>query len=328
MVAQRYGIDSMMYTARSPWDGIGTRLDGAATSTEAMEAAGLNWEVDMREVFIQSPEVGISLGFKKIPGKFSCTRRDTGTSFGVFSSQYVPVQNLDKFKFIDRLVADGQAVFHSAGSLNGGAKTWLYLQLPGDLEVTQTDVLERGILLTDSFDGGSALGLRFMTTRKLCSNTLPGLVSGRGNQFRGKHTISLMSRVVEARQIMGLEEAHSAMIMRGINQIAQEAMDKAQLEEFLVQLFGQEEEPDAISVRVQNQMNTVAHLFVSGLGNVGETKWDALNAVTEFVDYHRGGSSKPVLEARNQRLHASWFGAGSDLKQTAWELLVPAGATS
>ena len=325
-MSNSYGIDSMMYTAQAPWQGIGHSLEGAVTWEEAIEKAGLNWQVKMKPIFIERNIKGTDntpkVSYHKVPNRFACTRRDTGDVFGVFGKGYQPLSAEDFGKFPAALVAADEAVFHSGGSLNGGARRWLYLQLPSTLQVSRTDVLDRGILVTDSFDGSASLGVRFMTVRKRCCNTIQGIVGGRqGFQFKGRHTVNLMGRVNEAREILGLEEAYSQMLQLGIDRLAQEAMTKPQLDEFLVQLFGQEEEPEAIGARIQNQMDRVGDLFYHGLGNVGETRWDALNAVTEFVDHHRGSD-------QSKRLNAAWFGSGADMKAKAWELLVPAGAVS
>ena len=333
MTTNQYGISSMANSPDSPWQGSsvfwGTSVEGAMTSEEATEMGSLDWEVAMKELFVQRKDGQMI----KVKDRLACVRRDAVVlpngdvdAFGVFSPQYSPLQNRDKFKFADGLVANGEAVFHSVGSLKGGAKTWMYLQLPSDLKVSDTDILERGILITDSYDGSSSLGISFMSTRKLCCNTLRGLV-GRGGQFRGKHTRNLMGRINEAREVMGLEEAYSQMLMRGIELMAQEAMNKAQLDEFLTNLFGVEEDPEAVSARTRNQMDKVANLFYQGKGNHGETQWDALNAVTEFVDHHRGVSSGSSAE-RDKNLNSAWFGTGADLKTTAWNLLVPAGAVN
>ena len=144
----RYGIDTMMYTPAAPWQGIGHSLEGAVTWEEAVDKAGLNWQVAMKDVFIQRTDGG----YHKVPGRFACTRRDTGDVFGVFGSQYRPLSAEEFGKFPAQLVANNEAVFHSGGSLNGGARRWLYLQLPSTLQVSNTDVLDRGILVTDSFD--------------------------------------------------------------------------------------------------------------------------------------------------------------------------------
>ena len=123
-MSNNYGIDSMMYTAQAPWQGIGHSLEGAVTWEEAIEKAGLNWQVKMKPIFIErniktgDDKPGVS--YHKVPNRFACTRRDTGDVFGVFGKGYQPLSGEDLGKFPAALVAAGEAVFHSGGSLNGG----------------------------------------------------------------------------------------------------------------------------------------------------------------------------------------------------------------
>lgn len=38
-------VETMFYTRTAPWHGLGTRVEEAPGSKEALEAAGLNWQV-------------------------------------------------------------------------------------------------------------------------------------------------------------------------------------------------------------------------------------------------------------------------------------------
>ena len=313
------GVAEMMTAdGRDAWHGLGARLSQVATAQEAIEAANMGWEVEMREVFIQTP----SGQFMAVPNKKAVTRMDNGKVFGVFSNGYTPLQNRDAFTFFDSVVGAGEAIYHTAGTLAGGSRIWILAKLPGDLKLSDTDVLERYILLANSHDGSLAVTMKPTTVRVVCNNTLSVALGGDTNKlFRAVHTSSVMQRVNQARETLGLQEAYFANVMRGIERLADERMTQAAADEFLVELFGQEENREAISTRMQNQIDTVGNLFVKGTGNHGVNRWDMLNAVTEFVDHKRSKDA-------DKRLDAAWFGGGKDLKQKAWNLLLPAGTLS
>lgn len=48
-------VESMFYVRKAPWHGLGTRVEDAPTSEEALELAGLNWDV-VQEKFIRGTE--------------------------------------------------------------------------------------------------------------------------------------------------------------------------------------------------------------------------------------------------------------------------------
>ena len=68
-------------------------------------------------------------------------------------------------------------------------------------------------------------------------------------------------------------------------------------------------------------------LFYLGEGNRGETKWDALNAVTEYLDYSKGSRSMDSLDSTedavvSRRLQNSWLGSGGEqMRARAWSIL-------
>ena len=68
-------------------------------------------------------------------------------------------------------------------------------------------------------------------------------------------------------------------------------------------------------------------LFYLGEGNQGSTKWDALNAVTEYLDYSRGSRAIDSLDSTDdkvvsRRLENSWLGTGGEaMRSKAWSIL-------
>lgn len=79
------GRTSMKYAGELPWQGLGTRLDEPATAGEAIEAAGLNYRVDLRDIE--------TIDRIPIPQRKAVIRSDSSDVLGVVGTSYVPVQN-------------------------------------------------------------------------------------------------------------------------------------------------------------------------------------------------------------------------------------------
>lgn len=71
------------------------------------------------------------------------------------------------------------------------------------------------------------------------------------------------------------------------------------------------------------KVNELTELFASGTGNSGESRWDGLNAVTEYVDHKRkaGRAAGDAIRGQLARLDSAWFGSGRAVKQRALRLL-------
>lgn len=108
-------VETMFYTRTKPWHGLGTMVEEAPTSREALEAAGLNWQVIQKNLVTDSGIV--------VPG-FKANLRETDQQvLGVVSDRYKVVQNEEAFAFTDALLGEG-VTYETAGSLQNGRRTW------------------------------------------------------------------------------------------------------------------------------------------------------------------------------------------------------------
>src|SRR4051794_6541888 len=105
-LATSSGKTAMMYVGEVPWHRLGTKLDQPATACEAIEAAGLNYQAELKSLFTTD---GIP-----VPQRKGVVRSDTGDVLGVVGNSYVPVQNFQAFGFLDAVVADGGLRYHTA----------------------------------------------------------------------------------------------------------------------------------------------------------------------------------------------------------------------
>ena len=337
--------DGMAYVGREPWHGLGTRVPGdAMKAAEALEAAGLDWTVRLDPVYREKvstiqrdneERLGLSSRLRflnnitVVPDHQVVVREDNDSVLGMVGKRYTIAQNVTTFEFVDAIVGGGDAYYHPAGSLWGGRRVFLLVQLQGDYILDNGEALNSFILLDNSHDGSSALRMRLTKVRVVCQNTLDMASSGRAG-FYARHTGGMMSRVVEARNLLGLNAAHMSRYMAECNMLAQEAWDNAQHETLVRDLFGIEgrHELNDHNGVTGAAARRVMELFHDGIGNAGETRWDAYNAITEFVDYHRPLRNRIESvdaddeETNTYRLENSWFARGGQrLRTRAWNHL-------
>lgn len=114
-------VETMFYTREKPWHGLGTRVEEAPASADALRLAGLDWQVIQEPIFTDNEEL--------ISGYKANVRDSDRKVLGVVSDRYKIVQNQEAFSFTDTLLGNGVR-YETAGSLQEGRKVWLLARLP------------------------------------------------------------------------------------------------------------------------------------------------------------------------------------------------------
>ena len=92
-------VETMFYVREKPWHGLGTRVETAPTSIDALVLAGLDWTVEQKNVYAEDGSL--------IPGYRVNTRSTDNAALGIVSDRYKVVQNEDAFQFTDDLLGAG-----------------------------------------------------------------------------------------------------------------------------------------------------------------------------------------------------------------------------
>jgi hypothetical protein len=284
------GNTAMMYAGEVPWHQLGTKLDEPATARQAIEAAGLNFQVELKALATTEGTM--------VPQRKGVVRGDTNEVLGVVGNSYVPVQNYQAFGFLDAVVAEGGLRYHTAGALGKGERIWMLAKLPTQIHVRNSDdAVDKFLLLSNTHDGTTALRVYFTPIRVVCQNTL-NLAETRGVG----QGISIMQAKIEI--------------------LAQHSPSAEQLQSYFESLYP--DPADANSSRVRKVRENLTRLFETGIGldmpEIKGTTWAAYNAVTEWVDHHRPTRSTNAHDRASHRLNSSWFGSGAKIKARAWNL--------
>ena len=74
-------VESMFYAGREkPWHGLGTQVEEALTSADALRLAGLDWTVQRKPIQV--------CGGRKVDNFFANVRSSDGAVLGVVSDRY------------------------------------------------------------------------------------------------------------------------------------------------------------------------------------------------------------------------------------------------
>lgn len=310
----------MMYAVNPPWHGLGTRLNGLATSSAAIRAASLDWEVKKVPLYLKS-----NSRYEAVDGRFATMRLDLRNPkgspvLGVVSSSYVPLQNVRAFAWFDDIVGQGAAVYETAGALGNGERVWMLAKLPDQIRIVGDDVADKFLLLSNSHDGSSSVQVKFTPIRVVCANTLTMALSA-GKGIRIHHTASMDRRLKLAEVNLGIIRERFAGIEAGFQRMQGVTMTGGRLGEYAARVFPDpaDEDNEAGRERARAARRGATELFETGRGNdwpgVKGTLWAAYNGVTQFIDYRLGPRMTP-----DSRLDSVWFGSGYLTKARAYQV--------
>ncbi len=304
------GRASMFYVGEVPWHKLGTELEKPATAHEAIQAAGLDFRVQLKSV-----KTVINRHRKIVPNTFATVRTDTCEVLGVVGSRYQPIQNRDAFAFFDGIVDQNEAIYHTAGVLGKGERIWILAKLPSYIRVGKNDIVNKFLLLTNSHDGSMVVRAKLTPVRVVCSNTLSIALARNEQEVRVRHTANAVHKLEQAHKLLGLTNHLYAQLDSVFNRMSLRKLSEKQLMDYVKALVPAN--PDAkFQTRNENVRQTILELHESGQGAEMSrgSLWGAYNAVTEFSDH--------VQHSRdaNKQLKSIWFGGGEKLKLRAFDL--------
>ena len=264
----------------TPWHGLGTVIPGLATAEEALELAGLNWEVEMRQLY--QPD-----GDKFVPVKdrFSTTRVTDNKSLGIVSADYKVFQNNESFHFLNNLTdtGSGDAVFSTAGSLFGGSRTFLTLKIGDSFKVAGDDAHDLYLMATNSHDGTQAFTVSVTPIRAVCNNTVTLGLKEAKTKWTIRHKMDLSGQAQNARDILKMSFAYEEAFQKEVEKMLEIEVTKDKFYNILNK---------AIPASPRQHDKTVDEIMeiwetepTVTMGDRDNNAWEAFNALTYWTDH-------------------------------------------
>ena len=338
------GTAEAAFAMTPAWHGLGTVLDHAMTSAEALEAAQLDWEVEQWPVGVaqmpdqedcdQEEESSSDVSDSANPyeaaiwhpqsGVFGNVRSDNGTLLGLVSSRYQVVQNIEAFAFLDALIEEESMEYEAAFSLRGGKMVCLLARMPSMVEIVDGDAVVRYLLMSLTHDATGSIKFGPCSTRVVCNNTYQvALGEGTVKDLAIPHVGNINEKLDRARQIIGLANDEFGLLEEQYKQLAQAEFSHDDWRRYLDILcpIPDEADPDYTKRRADNIIDTRTMINACYTNErqalAPNTAWAAFNAVTEHIDHlpRRGATPQSKAEAR---FNVTMYGAGRDQKERAF----------
>ena len=300
-----------------------TELGDLVTGREMLAAAGIDWTVSQRNLFIP----GIDGGFVPAPGWVANVRDSDDSTLGIVRPSYKLLQNEALAEFGDALIDSGEAKYETGGSLRNGQIVFISMELPKGIHVDGDESAYQTYLLLKNGHAGTAGG-RFdavvTMVRAVCMNTVSAGLKGATHSFSISHRTNLTGRIEEARRALTLTFAFEDEFVASANELVRKSLSERQVEAILTKLFpfGDDIKPG------KYEQTTFSKVYANWKTSptIGDelrgTGWGVYNAITEYLDHlanFKGGRRTDAADARAESIIG---GRAADVKAEALGLLL------
>lgn len=292
-------LESMFYVAdydsngvirNTPWHGLGTPVQDAPTSEEAIKLAGLDWLVEPKPIYTDS---GI-----QIPGYVANTRNTDNSILGIVSDKYTIVQNHEAFKFTDELIGEG-VKYETAGSLKNGKSIFLLARLP------RTNILGDDIdpflCFNSTHDGTGAVRVCMTPVRVVCNNTLNLALNTAKRTWSCKHMGRIEDKLHEATETLGLANKYMRKLAEEADVLAHTRLTDDQIRGIVDDMFpinSDDTERHQTTMRKAQQEFYIAY-YMPDIEKFRNTAYGVVNAMADMVAHASPNRKTSTYQERN-----------------------------
>ena len=282
-------VETMFYTRETPWHGLGTKVEDAPGSKEALVAAGLDWKVIQKEICTKEGQ--------PVEGYRANIRDRDQNILGVVSERYKVVQNEEAFSFTDQLLGEG-VTYETAGSLQDGRRTWILARLP-QRYIISGDEITPYLVFMNSHDGSGAIKAAMTPIRVVCQNTLNLALSTAKRSWSTNHTGDIQGKLSDARNTLLYAERYMKELGKAIDQLNRIRLSDQKVYEYINALFplveGATETQKKNLLRLKDEVR-LRYFKAPDLQHVGKNAYRFVNAISDFATH-----AQPLKRRMNYR---------------------------
>lgn len=306
------------------WHRHGVQVpDGLHTIDEWLTHASMDYQIEQAPLFAQIGDELVS-----VPSHQLVYRDSDNHQLSVMGAKYRPIQSRESFGILEELVQGGELGIDTIGTLNDGRRTFIAASILSDpLEVVPGDMLEKYLMLADSWDGSLALTILSVALLTVCKNTLQAAMNEGGRKVKGRHTKGVLgaTSVAKLREAMGIAESQLSEFAEFGRTLASIRMSEDEVSDFHKALVLGDKRNSAVDDWTGQQRRAIGELgwlMTDGPGQEIEgragTAWGALNSVTAWTNHVKNHRR----DTETDRTQFVVFGGGNAINEQAKQLLV------
>lgn len=282
-------VETMFYTREKPWHGLGVKVARALSSKEALQASGLDWQVEQKDIYTDS---GIL-----ISGYKANVRNSDHKVLGIVSDRYKVVQNEEAFAFTDKLLGEGVR-YETAGSLNEGRKVWVLARMPREY-IMLGDRISPYMVFSNTHDGSGAIRVAMTPIRVVCNNTLNLALATATRSWSAMHTSRVQDRIREAENTLFMAESYMDMLGKEFEKLNKIKLSDIKVMSAINDLLPVNESMSDLqknNVEKLREDMKARYFEAPDLKQFSHNGYRFVNAVSDFATH-----SKPLRESSNYK---------------------------
>lgn len=290
-----------------PWQGLVTtnmvgnvESEQGLTSQQMLEAADLDWDVEVRPV-LRHMRDGSTPQHSKLR---EVIRKDTEQELGFCRTRYEVFHNREAFAFGDELVAEGTGKWVVAGQQNDGARVFMTMKLGEGFDVLGGDAYQSYLFIRTSHGDGTSIQASVIPFRLWCINQSSLARREAKSTWSIPHTTTVADRVAEARQALKLTMDYEAEFKKIAEQIAAVKITDERAKALIASVIPERRSrrDDVIADILSNYQTSPTVEPFRGTG------YGLFNGLTEYMDHVK------VQRSDNARFESIMFGEGASAR--------------
>lgn len=263
---------------------IGTDITGLTTSEEVLNAAGLNYNVVKRNMYMQDASGNLI----NYPDKKFTVIEGSEKVLGVVSSKYEICQNRDAFSFIDYIGGDEVGFeYVKAGQTQSGL---IYIIAKIPTINLLGDAVTPYIIFQNSHDGMNSIKATICPLRIICQNQFNVSFRQSPNTVRIVHSSQMDSRMLAAREMMRDVAGYMETFTDTASELATKKIGYADVIKIFNEVFSYN--PEKMSSRQIQNFDNARNDFLACYNsddnqNFKGTAWGVMNGAADYLTHHR-----------------------------------------